>query len=816
MAGRTDTPTPKTLSDILRRERSRGFQNTAVIGGLDLFLRRWTGVLGPLLGDIASYSDLPPRLREEWATDTMRRINALQVEDDDAPQKTDSAVPPKTPRAKAAQRPQRSVAVTPLSLDTDVAQLAAVTKRNLPALQRMEISKIEDLLFLFPHRHNDFRDLLPVRELVPGEEQTVIATVRESTVSGQPRRRSTQAVLGDDTGTFRVIWFGQGYLAKQLPPGTRVAISGKPEQFRGRLVFKSPVYELLRDQDDMVHTGRLVPIYQLTEGLRQRTIRRIVKEALDRGLDNVREHLPDELKRRNDLMCLREAISQMHYPESEEAREEARRRLAFDELFLMQLAVIRRKQEWQEAGRAIRHETDSVALNSFLTSLPYTLTGAQYKVLDEIMADLGTDRPMSRLLQGDVGSGKTIVATAALLVAALNGYQGALMAPTEILAEQHFLNVTKALSGLPITRGDDSVISVSLQGHDKRITVGLLLGSQSGKVKRETREMLADQEIDIVIGTHALIQSSVELPRLSLAIVDEQHRFGVTQRGALRDKGLRPHLLAMSATPIPRSLALTFYGDLDVSTIDEMPPGRRPIRTRLVDRDHRGSAYEFVREEVREGRQAFIVFPLIDESDAIRVRAAANEFERLSSDVFPELRLGLLHGRMGISEKEEVMGRFQNGELDILLSTAVVEVGIDVPNASVMLIDGAERFGLAQLHQFRGRVGRGPHQSHCLLLSDAAEGDAIDRLKIIERVSDGFQLAEEDLRLRGPGDYFGTRQSGLPLFKVARITDRDILALARREATDIREADPGLSKEENLPLGARFNEYSSGFESVIS
>ena len=816
MAGRTYTPTPNTLGDILREERSRGFKNTAVIGGLDVFLRRWADVFGPLLGDIDSYSDLPPRLREEWATDTMRRINALRHDNGDAPPVTDAAGPPKTPAAKATRRPTRAPAKTPLSLDTDVAELAAVTKRNLPALQRMGMSNIEDLLFLFPHRHNDFRDLLPVDQLVPGEEQTVIATVLDATVTGQPRRRSTQATLGDDTGTFRVIWFGQGYLAKQLPPGTRLSISGKPEMFRGRLVFKSPDQEVLRDQDDMVHTGRLVPIYPLTEGLRQRTIRRIVKEALDRGLGNVREHLPDALSRRNGLMPLPKAIAQMHYPDSGEDYEEARRRLAFDELFLMQLAVIGRKQDWQEAGRAVKHESDSVALNTFLTSLPYTLTGAQNRVLGEIMADLGTDRPMSRLLQGDVGSGKTIVAIAALLVAALNGYQGALMAPTEILAEQHFLNVTKALSGLPLVRGDDSVISVSLKGHDKQITVGLLLGSQTGRVKRETRELLAGREIDIVIGTHALIQSSVELPRLSLAIVDEQHRFGVTQRGALRDKGLRPHLLAMSATPIPRSLALTFYGDLDVSTIDEMPPGRRQIRTRLVDRDHRDEAYEFVREEVRDGRQAFIVFPLIDESDAIKVRAAANEFERLSSDVFPELRLGLLHGRMNISEKEEVMGRFQGGELDILLSTAVVEVGIDVPNASVMLIDGAERFGLAQLHQFRGRVGRGPHQSHCLLLSNAAEGEAINRLKIVERVSDGFQLAEEDLRLRGPGDYFGTRQSGLPLFKAARMTDGDILALARREATDIRKADPGLSKEENLVLAARFNEYTSGIESAIS
>ena len=420
------------------------------------------------------------------------------------------------------------------------------------------------------------------------------------------------------------------------------------------------------------------------------------------------------------------------------------------------------------------------------------------------------------MLQGDVGSGKTVVAAVALLVAVFNGHQSVLIAPTEILAEQHFLTIVHLLSGMAEATREDYLVSVRVGPFPRPVTIGLLIGSLSKKAKDEVHRRIANGEIDLVIGTHAIIQEEVDPPRLALAVVDEQHRFGVMQRASIRGKGQRPHLLAMSATPIPRSLALTLYGDLDISTIDEMPPGRQRTRTRWVDPDGRAAAYHFVRKQVEEERQAFIVCPLIEESEAIQTRAATKEYERLSADVFPELRLGLLHGRMALREKEEVMERFQAREIDILVSTPVVEVGIDVPNATVMLVDGADRFGLAQLHQFRGRVGRGSHQSYCLLLADDPGQEARERLKIVERIGDGFELAEEDLRLRGPGDYMGTRQSGMPELTVARITDQDILALARHEAIRILDADPHLVKKENALLAERMKTYAAGLTGEMS
>jgi ATP-dependent DNA helicase RecG len=525
----------------------------------------------------------------------------------------------------------------------------------------------------------------------------------------------------------------------------------------------------------------------------------------------VPEFLPQDLIHRTGLAGLQNAVAQAHYPDSLSDWKAARRRLAFDELFLLQLAVLHRKREWQEEGQGIPLEVDPGPLNAFLGSLPFSLTASQSSVLNEILEDLKKNTPMSRLLQGDVGSGKTVVAAAALLVAAFNGHQGALMVPTEILAEQHFLTVSRLLSGASQALREEHLTSVRLDELTRPITIGLLLGSLPKRAKDDVRQRVAEGGVDILIGTQALIQAGVEIPKLALVVVDEQHRFGVMQRASLREKGPRPHLLAMSATPIPRSLALTLYGDLDMSIIDEMPPGRHKIRNRWVDPDKREAAYSLIRKEVKEGRQAFIVCPLVEESETIQARAAMEEHQRLTTEVFPDLRLGLLHGRMALSEKEQVMDLFQRGELDILVSTPVVELGIDVSNATVMLIDGADRFGLSQLHQFRGRVGRGPHQSYCLLLADSPGEEARERLRTVERVHDGFQLAEEDLRLRGPGDYMGTRQSGLPNLRVASINDRDILALARREAARLLESDPHLSKAENAALGEHLKRYAADF-----
>jgi ATP-dependent DNA helicase RecG len=458
------------------------------------------------------------------------------------------------------------------------------------------------------------------------------------------------------------------------------------------------------------------------------------------------------------------------------------------------MGLLAKRQEWRE-GQGYALNVDPGFVEPFLSSLPFGLTMAQRKALGEIWGDLSQPKPMCRLLQGEVGSGKTVVATTAMLLAVANGLQAALMAPTEVLAEQHFENICHLLGGW-----DGEALHTFPSLLPRSITVGLLIGGLKEREKQGLQQRIGEGEVDIVVGTHALIQSGVEFSRLGLAVVDEQHRFGVMQRAALRQKGVSPHVLVMSATPIPRTLALTIYGDLDLSVIDQLPPGRQEVKTRWLSPGERESAYQFVRKQVEAGRQAFVICPLIEESEAIEAKAAVTEYERLSQRVFPELRLGLLHGRLSTSEKEKAMRRFRSGEFDILVSTPVVEVGIDVPNATVMLVEGADRFGLAQLHQFRGRVGRGQHQSYCLLLAENPSLEARERLGIIERTQDGFALAEEDLRLRGPGEFFGTRQSGLPDLKMARLSDVELLELARSEAMCLFESDPGLEKLEHKLL----------------
>ncbi|MFA4837474.1 MAG: ATP-dependent DNA helicase RecG, partial [Dehalococcoidia bacterium] len=523
--------------------------------------------------------------------------------------------------------------------------------------------------------------------------------------------------------------------------------------------------------------------YPLTSGLYPRQVRKLVKDALDSGLPQLQDFLPQEVRDRTNLIGLSEAIRQAHYPNSEAAQNDARRRLAFDELFLIQLGVLAKRQQRQEGKQGVRIDAGAEHLERFLASLPFGLTSAQKRSLDEIRHDLMQSKPMNRLLQGDVGSGKTVVAAAAMLLAVASGHQSALMAPTEILAEQHFQNIRRLLG-------------------DSGIRIGLLTGGTGAQEKRELHRRIADGEIDILIGTHALIQKKVDFKNLGIAVVDEQHRFGVMQRLELQQKGTSPHVLVMSATPIPRTLALTLYGDLDVSLIDELPPGRREIKTRWLSPKQRQSGYAFVRKQVKEGRQAFIICPLVEESESIEAKAAITEHERLSSEVFPDLKLGLLHGRMSSAEKEEVMHRFRDGQIDVLVSTSVVEVGVDVPNATVMLVEGADRFGLSQLHQFRGRVWRSSYQGYCLLFSDNPSPEGRERLLIMESTHNGFILAEEDLKMRGPGEFFGTRQSGLPDLKMARLSDVRLLELARMEAMRLFEVDPKLEQPEHKALAS--------------
>ena len=805
----------RSLYSMLRQERARGFDNRAVIGGLDGFLDRSAAHLGTLIERSSPYSSLSPEQRADWAGRAVERMRgALAARASASPAGRTSvgkvaekaAAPryrPAPPRAARKPRPPDP----PMNLSDDVSQMRGVSKKNLPRLRNLGIETVGDLVQAFPGRHNDFSSIRPVAQLAPGDGQTAMLTVWEASQTMLGRQKSTQAVLGDETGSVRAVWFGNPWLANHLKAGTQVVLSGKVSVFRGSLVFQGPECETLDEDEGLAHTGRLVPVYPSTKGLTQRALRSLVRRALAGCIEQVEEYLADDVLHRSGLIGLRDAIRQMHYPDDWDSLAAARRRLAFDELFLLQMTVLERRSDWKAEGVGIPLEVGAEAMDAFLKSLPFELTRAQTKSLKEALNDIESDRPMSRLLQGDVGSGKTVVAAAAMLAAVHNGKQAALMAPTEILAEQHFLTVCGLLDGPGFQPAGGYIQRLDVAGADRKVTVALLLGGHRKREKDDLYSFLSAGMIDIVIGTHALIQEGVDIPNLALAVVDEQHRFGVAQRAALREKGARPHVLAMSATPIPRSLALTVYGDLDVSVIDEMPPGRQTIRTRFVESERRDAAYAFVRDEIEAGRQAFVVCPLIDESEAIQTRAAHEEYERLSKEVYPDRAIGLLHGRMSLQEKEGVMGRFKSGELDILVSTPVVEVGIDVPNATVMLIDGADRFGLSQLHQFRGRVGRGEHQSHCLLMSDSPGAEAMRRLKLLERISDGFQLAEEDLKLRGPGDYLGTRQSGLPAFKVAQITDQDILTLARREAVRLLAFDRDLSDPKHSALAARFAEY---------
>ncbi|MDO8671365.1 MAG: ATP-dependent DNA helicase RecG, partial [Dehalococcoidia bacterium] len=684
-------------------------------------------------------------------------------------------------------------------LDSPVTVIWGVSTATSARLSKLGVSSVKDLLYLFPRRHNDFSAMKRISELAPGAEETVMATIWEVLIKkyGKAGRPGVEVIVGDESGNMRVMFFNQPYMERILRPNTQVVLSGRVDVFRGQKVFQSPQWEIL-ESDDLVHTGRIVPVYPLTEGLYQRSVRKIVKSAVDRWTPSLVDYLPQVVRKRAHLVDLPYAITQIHYPDSHDILAKAKERLAFDELFAIQLGALKSRRDWRESQPGHAMVVDSSLTDRFMSSLPFSLTGAQQRALGEILADQAKPDVMSRLLQGEVGSGKTLVAAVALLVAVANGFQCVLLAPTEILAEQHFKTITRLYESFA-----SALANPSAEGPIPDYRVPRLSLLTGGLKKREKEAALAatrSGDIDVLIGTHAVLQEGVEFNRLGLCVVDEQHRFGVLQRSALRQKGFNPDVLVMTATPIPRTLALTIYGDLDISVIDELPPGRQEIKTRWLTADDRERAYTFIRKQVIAGQQAFIICPLVDESDKIEAKAATVEYERLSKMVFPDLKVGLLHGRMKPAEKESAMRQFGAGELDILVCTTVVEVGIDVPNATVMLVEGADRFGLSQLHQLRGRVGRGAHQSYCILLADSPSAEARERLTVIEKTQDGFVLAEEDMRLRGPGEFLGTRQSGLPDMKIAKLSDVRLIELARREALALFGEDPDLAKPENRLL----------------
>ena len=737
--------------------------------------------------DTAGTESSPGAPASPPAQDTEPSQSATQEESE--PEAEPASASARSSDAPAQASRTRTTSYAHQGLDSPVTAISGIGPTQSKRFERLGVHTIGDLLFFFPRRYDDYSQLRPIGKLKYGEQVTVIGTIRDTRVKRRAGDMTiVNTIVADASGSIQATWFNQPYLASRFKRGRQIVLSGQVDEYLGRLVMSSPTWEPL--EAELLHTGRLVPVYPLTSGIKPRWLRRIMKRTVDYWTKRLPDHLPCPIRERNDLMPLEQAVYQIHFPDDTPTLAGAQRRLAFDEFFLLQIGVLRQRQEWRDQP-GIPVSVDREELETFLSTLPYQLTGAQERALEEILDDIAEQRPMSRLLQGDVGSGKTAVAMAAIYLTVKAGYQAAMMAPTEILAEQHFQTVNRTLGPLGLN-------------------VVLLTGSVPQAEREAIYEGISLGQVHIAVGTQALIQEHVDFARLALAIVDEQHRFGVRQRGLLRDKGYHPHMLVMSATPIPRTLALTAYGDLDLSLIDEMPPGRQPIRTKWFAPAERERAYRFVRSQVQKGRQAYVICPLVEESDKVEAKAATAEYERLQKSIYPDLRVGLLHGRLKSAEKEAVMRAFGSGEIDILVSTSVVEVGIDVPNATVMLIEGANRFGLAQLHQFRGRVGRGEHESFCILLSDATTDLSEERLHAIEETQDGFRLAERDLEMRGPGDFFGTRQSGLPELQLASLGNTKLLELARQEAKAILAQDPALDHPDHRLLARRVDEFWHG------
>lgn len=652
-------------------------------------------------------------------------------------------------------------------------------------LEKAGIGTAEDLLYYLPARYEDRSEFTAVRDLKAGQTATIKGDVvtlgMRLARNGKP---VFQMAVTDQTGFIHAVWFNQPYLKDYFIKGQKVVLYGRVEQY-DRLQFVQPEYEILKgDESDSVHVGRIVPVYPLSGQLTQRYLRALAFQAVTKYCRLLKEKLPTYILAHEKLVDVKFAVHNIHFPASFANLEKAYRRIVFEEFFMLQLALAMKKKGAKETAGGVGHRLAGELIDAFRKSIPFELTAAQKKAIAEIERDMSSARPMNRLLEGDVGSGKTVVAAYALVLTVQNGLQGVLMAPTEVLARQHFI----ALSELLMPLG---------------INVALLIGGMDQKMKRQVYSDIKEGRVNIVVGTHAVIQEAVEFKKLGLAVIDEQHKFGVTQRSLLKRKSENPHILVMTATPIPRTLALTVYGDLDISIIKELPKGRKPIATYWVEEEKRTEAYNFIREELEKGRQAYIICPLIDASvqnSKLKVKNVIEMFESIKR-VFPGIEIALLHGRMNSKEKERVMKDFKKAKTKILVSTVVIEVGIDVPNASVMLVEDAERFGLAQLHQLRGRIGRGDYESYCILLANPATAEAAERLKTIEATLDGFEIAEADMKARGPGEFFGTRQHGLPEIRFGNILkDFDIMEAARKEAFSLAARDPDLGEEHHRPL----------------
>lgn len=815
----TELPDWVTLQKALSIEAERGFTNlqgnhyrfseflclsfgkSLSIGTLD-DRRRWQ----ELAVAFADYPNLEFSQRKNLVAGTRRFLFELQ-KSIESPTEPSSPKQPKTTSIVASQLD--NYLASPMTLEQRLSDVPEIGKRKAIFLERLGLYRVRDLLFYYPRDHIDYARQVTISQVQEGETVTIVGSVKRCNCFTSPKNKKLsifELVIRDTTGQIKLNRFfagvrftNRGWQERQkrmYPVGSVVAASGLVKKNKYGITLDNPEIEVLehsRSTIDSMKIGRVLPVYPLTEGVPADTVRAAVVAVLP-AVKKLRDPLPKSIRTQYGLIGLKEAIANIHFPEDKETLAHARRRLVFDEFFYLQLGFLsRRQQEKQNQQSAILAPTGKL-IDNLKKILPFELTNAQKRVVSDILKDLQSSTPMNRLVQGDVGSGKTVVAVFAILAAIQSGYQAALMAPTEVLAEQHYRKLVSWFNLL-------------------HLPVELLTGSTRAAKRREIHSQLEMGELPLLVGTHALIQDPVNFQQLGLVVIDEQHRFGVQQRARLLSKGQSPHVLTMTATPIPRTLALTLHGDLDVSQIDELPPGRQEIQTTVVTSKERKETYELIRREVAQGRQVYIVFPLIEESEKLDVRAAVEEHKHLQESVFPDFKIGLLHGRMSSSEKDAALNAFRDNETQIIVSTTVIEVGVDVPNATVMLIENAERFGLSQLHQLRGRVGRGSHKSYCLLMSNSNTDTAKQRLKVLEQSQDGFFISEMDMRFRGPGEVLGTRQSGLPDFALASLVeDQEVLNLAREAAEKIIFSEKMLSGMSSLKaeLEVRYQRMMGG------
>jgi len=835
-------PSLEKLRKFFRLEHENGYSNTAIIGGLAKMLDFWAAearvdgiheeVIQAVEQRLRSYDGLSPQSRADVLKGLWKRIGETYPE---AAQRTQPrpqsrpkpypALTPEEPKPRSESQaseshpqqprprpvaPPRAESIpgakhsqTPAALNAPLTVLQGVGPKHSQTLAELGMQTLGDMLYYFPRRYEDYSQLKPIKSLWYGEQITVIGTIQS--VHTRPIRGGSssiiEAILSDGTGALRLSWFNQPWMANRLKEEMQISVSGTVEQYLGRLVMNQPDWEPV--DIEHLHTNRIVPIYPLTAKITQKWLRNLMNQVVTYWAPAVVDSLPESTRNDARLMPLGQALLQAHFPDTQDSLKTARERLAFDEIFFLQMGVLRQKRDWKQV-EARRFLISDEWLGARLTNLPFTLTNAQQHAITDIRADFDSGKPMNRLLQGDVGSGKTVVAALAAAMITSNGAQAAIMAPTGILAEQHYRNFINLLAS------ENGIMSPN--------EIRLLVGDTAESEKEAIRTGLADGSIKIVIGTHAVIEAPVQFKDLQFAVIDEQHRFGVEQRAELRSKGTNPHLLVMTATPIPRSLALTVYGDLDLSIMDEMPVGRQPINTYVLRPQERERAYTLIRGQIKEGRQTFIIYPLIEESEKLEdLRAAVDDYEVLSKEIFPDLKLGLLHGRMKPDEKDETMFKFRDKQYDILVSTTVVEVGVDVPNATVMLIEGADRFGLAQLHQLRGRVGRGSEQSYCLLVPTHEDATENERLQAMAQSNDGFVLAELDLKQRGPGEFLGTRQSGYATgLRMASITDVALIEKARTQAQKLFNEDEDLQKPEHALLAESLQRFWGASKGDVS